>query len=94
MHVKPENRALNEISADFLKVQSPIISTAKIKARGFSVYAEDFSWVVDSSAMYDGALFLRMVRSFQPCGYLLGNGGKLERADQNELLGTLRLTVD
>jgi hypothetical protein len=93
MHVKPEKRALNEISADFLKVQSPIIFTAKIKARGFSVYADDFSWVVDSSAMYDGALFLRMVRSFQPTATFSEMAASL-RADQNELLGTLRLTVD
>ncbi|MGH7934235.1 MAG: hypothetical protein ACREQN_13885, partial [Candidatus Binataceae bacterium] len=54
MHVKPERRTLREVSADFLSLKSSKISSPAIKARGFSVYADDFSWVVDSSAMYEG----------------------------------------
>lgn len=93
MHVKPEHRTLREVSADFLSLKSPKISSPTVKARGFSVYADDFSWVVDSSAMYEGALFLKIVRTFDPNVPFPEMAGTL-RADQGELLGTLQLTVD
>jgi hypothetical protein len=93
MHVKPEKRGLSEITANFLNVQSAKVSSAKVKARGFSIYADDFSWVVDSSAIYDAALFLRIVRSFQPTATFSEIAAGL-RADQNELFETLGLTVD
>ncbi len=93
MHVKPERRTLREVSADFLSLKSPKISSPTIKARGFSVYADDFSWVVDSSAMYEGALFLKIVRTFDPNVPFPEMAGTL-RADQSELLGILQLTVD
>jgi hypothetical protein len=56
-HLKLERRSLREVSAKFLSVTSPKILSPSIKARGFSVYADDFSWVVDSSAMFAEALF-------------------------------------
>jgi hypothetical protein len=93
MHVKPERRSLSEISADFLNLKSPKISGPTIKARGFSVYADDFSWVVDSSAIHEGALFLKIVRSFEPNVSFPEMAAAL-RADQSELLGTLQLTVE
>jgi hypothetical protein len=93
MHIKPERRTVREISATFLNVKSPRISSPAIKARGFSVYAEDFSWIVDSSALQEGALFLKMVRSFDPSIAFSAMALAL-RADQGELLGTLNLTVD
>ncbi len=93
MHVKPERRTLREVSADFLSLKSPKISSPTVKARGFSVYADDFSWVVDSSAMYEGALFLKIVRTFEPSAPFSEMAGTL-RADQGELLRTLQLTVD
>lgn len=93
MHVKPEHRTLREISADFLSFRSPKISGPTVKARGFSVYADDFSWVVDSSAMYEGALFLKILRSFGISASFQEMAAAL-RADQNELLGALHLTVD
>ena len=93
MHVKPERRTLNEVSADFLSLKSPKISSPMIKARGFSVYADDFSWVVDSSLMYEGALFLKIVRSFEP-NVSFPEMARSLRADQGELLGALQLTVD
>jgi hypothetical protein len=93
MHVKPEHRTLSDVSADFLALKSPKISGPTIKARGFSVYADDFSWVVDSSAIYEGALFLKIVRSFEPDISFPQMAAAL-RADQGELLGTLQLTVD
>lgn len=93
MHVKPERRTLREVSADFLSFRSPKISGPTIKARGFSVYADDFSWVVDSSAMYEGALFLKILRSFGTSASFPEMAAAL-RADQSELLGTLHLTVD
>jgi len=93
MHVKPERRLLSEITADFLTVPSAKISSAKIRGRGFSIYADDFSWVVDSSAIYDAALFLRIVRGFQTTATFAEMAAAL-RADQNELLSTLRLRLD
>ncbi len=93
MHVKPERRTLREVSAGFLSLKSPRISSPKIKARGFSLYADDFSWVVDSSAMYEGALFTRIVRRFEPTAAFPEMAAAL-RTDQSELLGTLRLTVE
>ncbi|MGO9060086.1 MAG: hypothetical protein ACLQU2_22300 [Candidatus Binataceae bacterium] len=93
MHLKPERRTVREISATFLNVKSPRILSQAIKARGFSVYAEDFSWIVDSSALQEGALFLKMVRSFDP-SVAFSDMALALRADQGELLGTLKLTVD
>lgn len=93
MHVKPERRTLREVSADFLSLKSPTISSPTIKARGFSVYADDFSWVVDSSAMYEGALFLKIMRTFEPSVPFLEMAAKL-REDQSELLGTLQLMLE
>jgi hypothetical protein len=93
MHVKPEHRTLREVSADFLSLKSPIISSSRIKARGFSVYADDFSWVVDSSAVYEGALFLKIVRLFDP-NVSFSEMASTLRAHQSELLATLQLTVD
>ena len=93
MHVKPERRTLREVSADFLGLKSPKISSPTIKARGFSVYADDFSWVADSSAMHDGALFLKIIRTFDP-NVPFSEIARALRADQGELLGTLKLTVD
>jgi hypothetical protein len=93
MHVKPERRALREVSADFLSLRSPKMSAQTIKARGFSVYADDFTWVVDSSAMYEGALFLKILRSFETSTSFPEMAAAL-RADQSELLGVLHLTVD
>lgn len=93
MHLRPERRTVREISATFLNVKSPRILSQAIKARGFSVYAEDFSWIVDSSALQEGALFLKMVRSFDP-SVAFSDMALALRADQGELLGTLKLTID
>jgi hypothetical protein len=93
MHLKPERRTVREISATFLNVNSPRILSQAIKARGFSVYADDFSWVVDSSALQEGALFLKIVRSFDPA-VAFSDMAQTLRADQHELLTTLELTVD
>lgn len=93
IHVKPEHRTLREISADFLSFKSPRISSPTVKARGFSVYADDFSWVVDSSAMYEGALFLKIVRTFE-ASVSFPDMAQALRADQEELLGALKLKVD
>lgn len=93
MHVQPERRTLREVSADFLSLKSPKISGPTIKARGLSVYADDFSWVVDSSAMYEGALFLKILRSFEASTSFSEMAAAL-REDQGELLGSLHLTVD
>jgi hypothetical protein len=93
MHMKPERRTLRQISADFLSFRSPRISSPTVKARGFSVYADDFSWVVDSSAMYEGALFLKIMRTFETSVTFPEMAGVL-RADQSELLGALELTLD
>ena len=93
MHVKPERRSLCEVSANFLRITSPKISSSAVKARGFSVYAEDFSWVVDSSAMYAEALFLKIVRTFDPNVSLPVMARSL-RADQVELLAALQLRMD
>jgi hypothetical protein len=93
MHVKPERRTLRDISANFLSFKSPRILSPTVKARGFSVYADDFSWVVDSSAMYEEALFLKMVRTFE-ASVSFAEMASVLRADQGELLGSLDLTVD
>ncbi|MBF6568253.1 MAG: hypothetical protein IVW54_05175 [Candidatus Binataceae bacterium] len=93
MHVKPERRTLSEISSNFLNIKSPKLSNPTIKARGFSVYADNFSWVVDSSVVYDGALFLKILRSFDP-SVAFSDMAQALRADQDELLGTLKLTVN
>jgi hypothetical protein len=93
MHLKPERRSLREISATFLNVRSPKLLSEAIKARGFSVYADDFSWVVDSSALQEGALFLKMARSFDP-SVAFSDMAQALRADQGELLGALKLRVD
>lgn len=93
LHLRPARRTLREVSADFLGLKSSKISSPAIKARGFSLYADDFSWVVDSSAMHREALFLKIVRSFEP-STSFPEMRTLLRADLSELLGALKLTVD
>lgn len=92
MHLQPE-RSLREVSAGFVGVISPALSSPAIKARGFSVYAEDYSWVVDASALYKEALFVKIVRSFGP-EEPYPDMARALRGDQTELLGALHLTVE
>jgi len=93
VHLKPQERSIREISADFLNVKSPKISSQPIKARGFSIYGDDFSWVVDSSALFQGALFVKIIRNFEP-SVSFSSLAEALRSDQSELLAALQLSVD
>ncbi len=92
IHLKPSVRTIYEISKGFVNL--PLLPPdGTVKCYGFSVYGEEFSWIVDSSALYDETLFFKITRRFGRNASFAELVGRI-RSDQLELLGMLNLEVD
>jgi hypothetical protein len=64
MHLRPQGKSLKEITERFRLLDSGPGIDDRVRGFGFSVYGEDISWLVDLSAVYSDALFLRINRVF------------------------------
>ncbi len=92
IHLKPSVRTIYEISKRFVNL--PLLPPdGTVNCYGFSVYGEEFSWIVDSSALYDNTLFFKITRRFGRNESFAELVRRL-RSDQLELLGMLNLEVE
>lgn len=60
MHLKPASGGAKELVADVIQPREGVLTTQDVKGYGFSAYRQDSSWVVDTSALYPEALFVRI----------------------------------
>jgi hypothetical protein len=65
LHVKPTGRGLLDITKKFCPATNPELMERKPKGFGFSMSRENATWLVDLSALYPDALFVRISRVFQ-----------------------------
>jgi hypothetical protein len=66
MHLKPEGRRVSSITSRFVNADIPAVEPSAIEGYGFSIYRGNGSYVVDKSALYPDALFVRIMRTFGP----------------------------
>jgi len=93
MHVKPVSGQIKEFVAGLIRPSEPALTAEDVRAYGFSMYRQDSSWVVDTSASYPDALFVRIERVSGPNVSFEQIASTL-RQDESTLLGLLRLDVD
>ena len=93
MHLKPVSGQIKEFVTGLMRPTEGLLTGEDVLGYGFSLYKQDSSWVVDTSAVYPEALFVRIQR-------LSGAGASFEqiaatlREDETSLFGLLRLDVD
>lgn len=94
MHIIPKGAQRKDIAGRFVRIdQSAMAILGDIKALGFSVTGKDASWVVDASALYDDALFVRIVRNFGGQA-TLPEMATLLKKDEEQILQLLGLHED
>ncbi|MCI0403479.1 MAG: hypothetical protein L0212_08150 [Acidobacteria bacterium] len=93
MHLKPMGKQVYEVSSRFVHAEVPKAMGGAVKGLGFSVYADECAWVVDLSAPYPGALFVRLNRIFDGSVPLNDIAAQTEK-DENRLLEMLQLSLD
>ncbi|MBI4662282.1 MAG: hypothetical protein HY735_25970 [Verrucomicrobia bacterium] len=93
MHLKPEGRPVVDLTSRFAHPETGKFLVATPKGFGFSVYGDQSSFVVDLSASYSDALFVRIARTF-------GSSIQLEQiaqelsSDEAKFLHILDLKLD
>lgn len=92
MHVKPLAQSIRSITSGYLRMEHPRSQKGQPRGYGFSVYWDDCSWVVDTSALYPDALFIRIARSFKPEAPLEEVVAGLD-SEQAEVLKMLQLEL-
>jgi len=93
MHLTPRTGTIREITSPFVKIDADHFPGGSIKSFGFSLYREDFTWVVDASAAFPNSLFLRMDRWFRPDISLEQIARQLNE-DEAKVLSVLGLEVN
>ncbi len=93
MHLQPQGRSVREITSKFVRLGGEGEKGEKVRAYGFSVYREDSYWVVDSSALYSEALFLKIFRTFGGTVPFEQMAGTLNK-EENDVLELLELRLD
>ncbi|HWN98005.1 MAG TPA: hypothetical protein VNS63_01910, partial [Blastocatellia bacterium] len=66
IHVSSHARSLLDLTAPFIKLDAFPRAIESARAYGFGVYRDDGYWIVDRSALYTNALFVRINREFEP----------------------------
>ena len=89
MHLELSTGTIREITSRFVRLDADQFPGGALKSFGFSLYREDFTWVVDASAAFANALFLRIDRWFRPDASLEQIAQSLEQDETRvlELLG-------
>ncbi|MGH9855019.1 MAG: hypothetical protein ACREBD_34750, partial [Blastocatellia bacterium] len=93
MHVVTPSKSAREITSRFVNLDIDSLPMGEIQACGFSIYADNGSWVVDSSSLYPGAIFIRLARRFSPDVPLEIIADDLSK-DQSQLSNLLGLRFD
>lgn len=93
MHLTPATGTIQENTSHFLRIDTNRLPGGPIQSFGFSVYRDDFTWVVDKSAFFPNSLFLRMERFFSPDSSFEQIAGRLHE-DEEIVFDLLGLKVD
>jgi len=90
IHLRPMDCSISQVTARLLRSDTLGSIGEDASAYGLSVYRNDISWVVDRSAPFPEALFLRLSRDFEP-DVSLEEVARRIHTDQGELLQLLQL---
>jgi hypothetical protein len=94
MHLIPKGKTPKELSSRFVTLDEKSAAyLGKIKSSGFSLYAEDSTVVVDASALYPEAIFVRVTRIHGGKATLAEMAQMLDR-DETETLALLGVRED
>lgn len=94
MHIIPKGRSRKEIVERFVRLEhSSIAHLGKIKAFGFSAAGENGILIVEGSALYDEALFVKIVRTFSGETSIPEMASWLKK-DEDQVLNLLELQED
>ena len=93
MHVKPAEGSIKELVTALAKPTQGALMGGDVRGYGFSVYRQQSSWVVDTSALHRDALFVRIEHVVGPEVSLEEIAARL-RADEIALLNLMNLQVD
>lgn len=93
MHLKPVSGQVKDFVSALIRPSEAALTGDDVRAYGFSVYRQDSSWVVDTSASYPDALFVRIDRTSAPNVPFEQIASTLQQ-EEITLLGLLHLDVD
>jgi len=62
LHVKPSERPFREVLMRFVNTKA--LGSEDAIMFGVSVYHNDYSFVIDSSALFPGSVFIKLIRNF------------------------------
>jgi hypothetical protein len=91
MHLRPEGRSRKDITGQFVRL--PEGQSNGATGYGLSVYRGDSAWVVDTSALFSDALFVKINRTFAS-GSSSSEVAEVMRKEEGAVLSTLGLEVD
>jgi len=92
MHIRGAGQSRLERTARFRPSLTGGPPTKKELGFAFCVYADDISWLIDLSAVYSDALFVKIVRSFEASITFDQIGATLYN-DEREVLDLVELTL-
>lgn len=93
MHLRPQGRTVRDVTSRFVHADVGKTLAETVRGVGFSVYGEQSLWVIDLSATYPDAIFVRIARTFDGATPLDGIAAELE-TQENRLLDMLGLELD
>jgi hypothetical protein len=89
-HVNPTTKPFKNIVGQFVNVKA--LDAADAIMYGFSVYSSDYSFVIDSSGVIAGGIFIKLIRSFPP-EKQFGEMASALRSDEEAVLQRLGLKL-
>ncbi|HEV1994719.1 MAG TPA: hypothetical protein VGR03_10340 [Candidatus Acidoferrum sp.] len=93
MHLQAISGTLSDRVLDLVRIDANLLPGKGTRGFGVSVYKDDLTWLVDMSAFFQGALFVKMDRLFGP-DVSLGDIGAQLNQDEQKLFEMLRLEVE
>ena len=91
IHLKAKGKSRLELTERF---RPPIgLPVKRESAFGFCVYGDDISWLIDLSAVYPDAVFVRIFRIFE-ASIPIEEISKTLYNDEHELLGLMELSIE
>jgi len=93
IHISSPSVSLLDLTAQFVRVDAFPSDTEGVRAYGFGIYRDDGYWIVDRSALYKDALFVRVNREFEP-EVPFEELGETLRSDEIGILDLLGLRID
>jgi len=93
MHLIPQIGTALDITSKFVRLDVGNVRGAPVHSLGFAVHRDDLVWVVDKSASFPNALFVKLERWFGPSDSFEQIATQLND-DESKLLDMLGLEVD